>query len=411
MTGQASTPKIRIFSSLQNIAYRRIWIAAWFWYLNRAMEVTILSWLVLNLTDSPSQVALVGISRMSPMFILGLIAGSVADRFSKRKIMLYLQVVNIIVASITLVFIYTGGITPNKVFLSTFCLGLTWALDFATRRSYFATLFEDFQLPNAVSLDIALLFMSILIGPIISGFMISQWGFEFAYGILLLFYLLGLSILITVPREPELKQRSIKFGIVQQILEALTIIRTTRSLWSALTVTVALNFFGFPFFQMVPVIARDVLNSNALMYGALISASGLGSLIASLFIASKTIRRKHLLYFSGSLFMLVAIFIFSMSDIYLLSISSLILAGIGMSAFATMQPTIALQSVDPTLRGRAMGAIALGIGAAPPGMWILGKLSEITSPQFALTIMSITGFIVIVILGLLIPELRSKSSD
>jgi hypothetical protein len=58
-----------------------------------------------------------------------------------------------------------------------------------------------------------------------------------------------------------------------------------------------------------------------------------------------------------------------------------------------------------------MGAIALGIGAAPPGMWILGKLSEITSPQFALTIMSITGFIVIVILGLLIPELRSKSSD
>ena len=106
--------------------------------------------------------------------------------------------------------------------------------------------------------------------------------------------------------------------------------------------------------------------------------------------------------------MLFAVLIFSLSNTYIISLSSLIVAGIGMSGFATMQPTIALQAVDKDMQGRSMGAIALGIGAAPPGMWALGQLSEYVGPQNALTVFAISGIIVITLLRFALPELRDK---
>ena len=159
---------------------------------------------------------------------------------------------------------------------------------------------------------------------------------------------------------------------------------------------------------MVPVIARDVLDANAFWYGVLVSSAGLGSLVASLFIASKSIEKKHVIYSLGATLMLFAVLLFSLSNTYIISLSALIVAGIGMSGFATMQPTIALQAVGKDMQGRSMGAIARGIGAAPPGMWALGQLSEYVGPQNALTVFAISGFIVITLLRFALPELRNK---
>ena len=376
--------------------------------MNRMMEVTILSWLVLELTDSPFQVAMVGISRMSPMFILGLVAGSIADKFPKKRTMVQLQLFNILVTSITFFMITFGDIQPIHIFISTFCLGSSWSLDFATRRSFFAGLFEEDKLSNAVSLDVALLFGSLLLGPMFSGALIRLSGFPLAYGMILLFYLLALLILSRVPKSINDTKNNSDIPIAKQLFEAIHMITSNRSLWSALTVTVALNFFGFPYLQMVPVIARDVLNANAFWYGVLVSSAGLGSLIASLLIAAKEIEKKHVVYSLGATLMLFAVLIFSLSNTYILSLGALILAGVGMSGFATMQPTIALQSVNKDMQGRSMGAIALGIGAAPPGMWVLGQASEYVGPQSALTIFAISGIILITILRFTLPELRNK---
>tara|TARA_Y100000590_G_scaffold201469_2_gene228941 strand:- start:27832 stop:28965 length:1134 start_codon:yes stop_codon:yes gene_type:complete len=372
------------------------------------MEVTILSWLVLELTDSPFQVALVGISRMSPMFLLGLVAGSIADKFPKKRTMVQLQIFNIFVTSATFLMITFGDIQPIHVFLSTFCLGSSWSLDFATRRSFFAELFDEDNLSNAVSLDVALLFGSLLLGPMFSGALIRLSGFPLAYGMILIFYLFAFLILVRVPKPKRGKVNEIDIPIKRQLGDAINMILSNRSLWSALTVTVALNFFGFPYLQMVPVIARDVLDANAFWYGVLVSSAGLGSLVASLFIASKSIEKKHVIYSLGATLMLFAVLIFSLSNTYIISLSSLIVAGIGMSGFATMQPTIALQAVDKDMQGRSMGAIALGIGAAPPGMWALGQLSEYVGPQNALTVFAISGIIVITLLRFALPELRDK---
>ena len=183
-------------------------------------------------------------------------------------------------------------------------------------------------------------------------------------------------------------------------------IRTTRALWASLTITVCLNFFGFPYMQMVPVIARDELGVGSTLYGLLGAAAGLGSLVGSLFIASRTVRNQGAVYSLGAILMLAAVFVFAFSSLYPLSILLLVISGVGMSGFATMQPAIALQAVPPQMRGRAMGAVALGIGASPLGMFLVGQMAELWGPRAALALLTGSGFIVLNLLRFALPELR-----
>lgn len=372
------------------------------------MEMAILSWLVLDLTDSPSQVTFVGISRMIPMFLLGLVAGSIADRFPKKRVMLTIQVTNLGVTTAMLVVILSGTVQPWHAFLSTFLLGLAWAVDFSARRSFFADLFQPDDLGNAVSLDIAALTGSSLIGPLIAGALIAFVGFAGAYSVMLVLFVIGFLLLLSMQVEERSESRRTHDSVLSQIIMAVTMIRTNRTLWAALTVTVSLNFFGFPFLLMVPVIARDVLGANAIFFGILAAASGLGSLTGSLVIASRTIQRKEVVYSLGATLMLASIVMFALSSSYPLSFIALMFIGFGMAGFATMQPTIALQAVPPEMRGRAMGAIALGIGASPMGMFVVGQAAEAMGPQKALALLAGTGLVVITVLRYLLPELRSR---
>lgn len=405
-----SPRRYKTFHALTNPSFRRIWVAGWLWYVNRMMEMAILSWLVLDLTDSPSQVTFVGISRMIPMFLLGLVAGSIADRFPKKRVMLTIQVVNLSVTTAMLFVILSGTVQPWHAFLSTFLLGLAWAVDFSARRSFFAELFEPDDLGNAVSLDIAALTGSSLIGPLIAGALIAFVGFAGAYSVMVVLFVIGFLLLLSMHDGEDSASRRVHDSVLSQIIMAVTMIRTNRTLWAALTVTVSLNFFGFPFLLMVPVIARDVLGANAVFFGILAAASGLGALTASLVIASRTIQRKEVVYSLGATLMLGSIAVFALSSFYPLSFFALVFVGFGMAGFATMQPTIALQAVPPEMRGRAMGAIALGIGASPMGMFVVGQAAEVIGPQKALALLAGTGVVVITLLRYMLPELRSRSA-
>lgn len=163
-------------------------------------------------------------------------------------------------------------------------------------------------------------------------------------------------------------------------------------------VTVTLNLGGFPYTQILPVIARDVLEVGPVRYGVLGAIVGLGTLLGALVIASRSVARQGVLFSVGSLLMLVGLFAFALSTSYPLSIVVLLIAGFGMSGYTTMQPTIVVQATPADMRGRAMGTTALGIGAMPVGLFVLGELAERIEPQIALASLSGTGILVLLLL-------------
>ena len=108
--------------------------------------------------------------------------------------------------------------------------------------------------------------------------------------------------------------------------------------------------------------------------------------------------------------MLFALFVFSFSNFYFLSLVLLFIVGLGSSAFATMQVAIALNAVNSKQRGRAMGSVALGIGASPLGMLGTGYLADIIGAQYSLALSSGIGIIIMLLLILFLPTIRNYSS-
>tara|TARA_B100001123_G_scaffold135284_3_gene156899 strand:+ start:4797 stop:5924 length:1128 start_codon:yes stop_codon:yes gene_type:complete len=372
------------------------------------IEMVCLSWLVLELTDSPSKVAFVGIARMVPMAVFGLIAGTISDRIPKILILKYVQGLNIVVSLVMLVLIQSNSIVYWHSYLSILLTGSGWVLDFTARRALYPELFSGRILTNAISLDTASLTGSMMLGSILGGLAINMGGFSTAYILMISMYILALILFINISTDNPKKQDNYEQGINETIKEYLYTLRSNKLIRSTFLVTLALNFFGFPYMLMVPVIARDSLGANELLFGILLSAAGTGALLGSLVIASLNINRKGLVYVFGSIIMLIALLIFSMSSSYHFSLIALFVAGLGTSGFGTMQVIISLSAVPQNLRGRAMGVIALGIGSSPLGTLLVGTLADTYGAQTALGLLTSVGILVMSSLWFLLPELRRK---
>ncbi|MFH1560249.1 MAG: MFS transporter [Chloroflexota bacterium] len=404
------TSRFQTFQALANPAYARLWGANWLLYIARMIELMALSWLVLELTDSPARVAFVGVSRMLPMFFLGLVAGSLADRLSKVGALVGVQALNMVVGCSVMALLISGNIEVWHTYLAIFLTGTGWTLDFAARRSYYSELFDPGGLVNAVSLDTASLMGSMMLGPLLGGSLIALVGFSGTYAVMVAMYLGGLVLILSLVKYGVTRNSAPKGSIVSQVTEAIQVVRGNRSIWAVFLVTVALNFFGFPYLQMVPVIARDVLGVREVLFGILMSAAGMGALVGSLLIASSRVSRQGTVYSLGACLMLAALLLFALSQVYIISIVLLFVAGLGTSGFATMQVTIALRAVSPEMRGRAMGAVALGIGASPLGMMVVGPLAEVLNTQVALALLTGSGLLVMTIMYWRLPELRDRAS-
>jgi MFS family permease len=153
-------------------------------------------------------------------------------------------------------------------------------------------------------------------------------------------------------------------------------------------------------------IAKHSLGAGPVLYGLLGSSVGLGAIMGSLTIGTGRFGNHGSIFSLGAGLMLIALFAFSFSNSYFLSLCLLLIAGIGMSGFAVLQPIIVLQAIPSYMRGRALGVIALCIGFNPLGVFIVGQLAEIWGAQIGLSILSGIGILVMVIVRWRFPSLR-----
>jgi predicted MFS family arabinose efflux permease len=292
-----------------------------------------------------------------------------------------------------------------------FIVGINAAVDWSTRRAYYSELFDATQLANAMSLESVAYSGSSMLGPLLGGTITALLGYSGSYIVIFSMYLIGLILLFSIGNTQAIKAETPKGSGVSQLVSSIKTIRNTPIIWAVLMVTIPMNLFGFSYLNLLSVIARDVLGVGAALYGLLGSAAGMGAVIGALFIASRQIIKRNTLFSISSTLILGILFLFAWSPNYVLSLSLLFISGLAMSGFDTMQSTIVLNAAPPDIRGRAMGIIALGIGATPIGAWILGQLAEVIGPQPGLAIMTGTGFLILIFLRWRFPTLSDKNTE
>jgi MFS family permease len=171
-------------------------------------------------------------------------------------------------------------------------------------------------------------------------------------------------------------------------------------------ITIAMNLLSFPYANIVPVIARDVLEVGPGLMGILLAAPGLGSVIGAVIVASTvTIARPGRIFVAGSLLTFVGLALFSVSDWYALSLAVLVMMGLGAAGFGTMQASMTMLVAPEDMRGKALGVVSLAIGAGPFGALLIGATASVMGPSVALAVNAAIGATCVLLVALLMPSL------
>ncbi|MDA0769862.1 MAG: MFS transporter [Chloroflexi bacterium] len=400
------------FDAFVNPSYRWLWTSNFFSYISRWMQMTMLAWLVLQLTDSPFKVALVGFFGMGPMLLLGIVGGLLADKSDKRKLLMITQTANLIAAIIMAGLLFTGNIVYWHAYIVMMVSGTGWALDMPSRRSIVIDLLGRARVTNAVALDSIGMHSSRMIGPALGGLLITLVDVKGGYVVSAIFYALSIILMATVTL-PEGRVRpavtNAASNVFRNLGEGFTYVRGHNTLMAVVLITIFMNFLLFPYQQMIPVLADRVLEVGPGRMGLLLAIEGFGALIGALVIASRSDMRYHgRVYLYGSLLALSMLLMLSLSRWYGVSLGVLLIMGLGTSGFGTMQGTIVMLVARDDMRGRALGIMTLAIGAGPLGALAIGAVANAIGAPFAMTINAIAGFILVGIIGIFWVSIRQQ---
>ena len=322
-------------------------------------------------------VGILGVCQYAPLFLLSLFAGVIADRYSKRKILILTQTVFFLQAVTMTVLTLSGQIQYWHILLLSFLLGLMQTLDTPARQSFFIEMVGENDLTNAISLNSTMFNLARIAGPALSGFVILQFGMTFCFFINALTFIPLIITLIRI-RTEQLTPGSRNIHILSEVMDGIRYIRKSETLIINVLVTAAVCTFAMNLDVIIPVFAKTILSGGTNEYTLLLSMAGIGSFLAALIMAylSKYGLKKNFLIISGMIAGLCQILAF-FSRQFTTSAILIILIGFSNMIFLNTANSIFQLHSTNEYRGRVMGIYSfLCLGSTPIGNFFAGAVME-----------------------------------
>jgi MFS family permease len=237
---------------LRDRNYRHYWLATVPWNLGRWTEIVVAGWLMLELTDSPWQVAVLGFCRSAALPVIGPFAGVIADRVDRLALIRAAQVLNVAVTLTLTLLIASGQVASWHLLAGSLLLGLSWALDWPARRALMVDIIGHDALVQATVLDNFSMNASKIVGPALAGALLALGGGLFGFGLLLAGFMLSLCLFWLVGRPRHEVARS-SGSPLHSLAAGLVYVTRHRTILGLLMITVIMNCLVFPFIQLLPV--------------------------------------------------------------------------------------------------------------------------------------------------------------
>ncbi len=322
------------------------------------MQMTATSWLLYQLTGSAVLLGLNGIFRAIPALGLGVISGTFADRYDRRWMLLWTQVLLGLLAFGLGLLDHSGHIQPWHIYLFTFLSSSVGAFDGPARQAMFPSLVPRSALPNAVALNSLLWKGSALIGPSLGGIAISFMGTAGAFYANAASYLvvvITLSLLRVKAKAEQPRQRhfmaetqeGFKYIVARPIILGITVMEAIASV------------FGLDH-TMLTIFASDVLRVGAHGFGLLQSARGLGAVIgSSIYLAVGQRPHQGRILFVSAILYGIAFALFGVAPTFTLALLLMVFIGMTDTVWGASRGSI-MQLITPDkFRGRVMGVFQL----------------------------------------------------
>ncbi|MEZ4708106.1 MAG: MFS transporter [Caldilineaceae bacterium] len=383
------------------------------WWQARWMESILVGWLVLELTDSAWQVALMAFYRSIPFLLVGFFSGSIIDRFGRRACIQFAQTANFLISVLITLLLWLGRLELWHLAVAAFVMGSVWSVDWPARRSLIPDLVGKAQTVNAMMMENFVQNLSAVFGPFLGGAFIAALGPAGCYTALTITAGLALIMVLGLSRQ-SIPRTSMPSGgsPFRRIGDGLQYAWRNHALLGVMFITMVMNLCAFPYMDMLPVIARDVLHQGPIGLGMLGAATGVGSFIG-LFMITKLRDRisNSWIFAGGSAFMCMMLIGFALSTNLGLSLLLLVIGGLGRVCFGVMQSSIMLLSSSDEMRSRAMGSLTLFIGAGPFGRLQIGALATAFGAASALAMQAGLGIVAIGVVLLILPRFRQAGAS
>ena len=380
---------------LQDRNFQFLWAARWIHEISRRMELIVLGYLILELTGSAFQVGLISVFLNGPRPPLSLVAGMLADRLDRWRILVGMHTVYLLVAACILALLVLGSIQPWHIFLAVLVQGTAKVLDDPTRRASLFDLAGQDRIAHAMSLETITNNGGKILGPMAGGIIVEFYGFTGAFIVLVVLDLLA-AFLIFKMRLPDRSASIVRdTAFLQGIRSGIGHSFSDKFVLGVLAISLVMNAMVLPLQYFIPVIATDVLKVGPALGGLLGSADGIGAFIGAIIMG---IRRRYTFhgryYVIGALIVGVGVVAVAWSPWFVVSFLLLLGAGVGQSGFSTMQSTILMLSSPAEMRGRIMGSQSLvnGLGHLIGGVEI-GAIAQAFTISLAIGINAGVGIL------------------
>ncbi len=351
--------------------------------------------LVYRLTGSAVSLGIVNLMTVIPLLPFSFWGGSLADRVSKRKILLITQSLMLCQAFILAALTWSGLVQVWHVYLMALILGTLKAVDMPSRQSFVVDMVEGKDdLTSAIGLNSAIHNTARTMGPVIAGVVVATMGEAIAFFLNGLSFLAVIASLLFMRNLPQVIQPTqLKPQVIPHAMEGIRYLLSQQLLLILMSLVAVTSFLSRPYQTLLPVFSDNMLNGSAqrvidflcngaahsltcqepeaLPLGMLYSAIGIGAVAGAFLVASMpvTARRGRLLTL-GNLALPILLLLFVNSQTFIFSLLLMLMVGMGQVFQNTLANTLLQINSPDDLRGRIMSQYSL----VTQGMHQLGGL-------------------------------------
>jgi MFS family permease len=351
------------------------------------MQSVAMSWLVYRMTDSALALGIVAFTAQIPVCLLAPLAGVLADRWNRHRILVVTQILAMIQALALAFLVLSGLVAVWHIVALSLLLGLIGAFDIPSRQSFVVEMVERKEdLGNAIALNSFLFNAARIIGPSIGGLLIAAVGEGVCFLVNGVSYIAVIAALLAMEVRPK-EVRTEPKHILHEMKEGVVYALSFMPIRNILLLIGAVSLLAMPYAVLMPVFAKDVLHGTSSTQGFLVAGVGAGALIGAIYLASRpsVVGLGKIIALATSM-VGIGLISFSFSRTLWLSLVLMVWAGFGIMVMMASCNTILQTIVDDDKRGRVMSFYTMAfMGAAPIGSLIAGALAhEIGAPKTVL---------------------------
>ena len=405
----AMSRRERTFAALKYPNYRLWFQGQVVSLLGTWMQTTAQGFLIYELTHSPAYLGYVGFAAGVPMWLLTLYGGVVADRVSRRALMIITQMAMMVFAFILAALTFLHVVQPWHVLVLSFLLGVANSFDAPARQAFVGEMVDREDLTNAIALNATMFHTATAIGPAVAGLTYALFGPGWCFTINGVSFIAVIVALKMMKLKPHVRPAAAGSAF-SEFKEGVLYVARHDVVRVVIGIIAVNSMFTLSLNTLVPAWSVAILGGDATTNGFLYSARGFGSLIGALTIASLgRIAFRGKLVTLGSFLTPLLLMVFAL--LHWLPGSLLILGGVGVGTIMVMNLANAMvqTSTPESLRGRVMGAYTwIFFGFMPVGSLWTGEIAARVGLSEAVLINGSLALLAAFVVWIFFPHLRRQ---